>query len=90
MERIQIDIKRLLRKMDGNKMEAQRPVTIIKDDTIPERVPQGDSKSVNMVAIFLAITLIVIVIVLFIYAYNKKHNSTKEIINQKVKEDGKN
>jgi hypothetical protein len=90
MERIQFDIKRLLRKMDGKKMEAQRPVTIIKDDEIPENVPEGDSKPINMAAIFLIITLIVIAVVVFIYVYNRKNNSTKEIINQNVKENGKN
>ena len=89
MERVQIDIKRLLRKMDGKKMEAQRPVTVIKDDAIPENVPESNSKPVNMAAIFLIITLIVIAVVVFIYIFNRKHNSTKEIINQNIKENGK-
>jgi hypothetical protein len=92
MERVQFDIRHFLRSPDGKKMLTHPPVKGIKDEVIPETVPSSDPynpKPVNMAAIFLIITLIVIAVVVFIYIYNRKHNSTKEIINQNIKENGK-
>lgn len=90
MERVQFDIKYFLRKLDGKKMEAQRPLKIIRDDAVETEVPgTGHAKSISLAAIFLIITLIVIAIVVFLYIYNKKNNSTKDIINQNIKENGK-
>lgn len=94
MERVQFDIRHFLRSPDGKKMLTHPPVKGIKDEVIPdEAVPSSDPykpKPVNMAAIFLIITLIVIAVVVFIYIYNRKHNSTKDIITQNIKENGKN
>lgn len=90
MERIQFDIKHLLRKMDGKKMEAQRPLKVVREDAVEEEVPStGQTKSISPAAIFLIITLIVIAILVLLYIYNEKTNSTREIINENVKENGK-
>lgn len=90
MERVQFDIKYFLRKLDGKKMEAQRPLKVIRDDALEEEVPStGNAKSISLASIFLIITLIVIAILVLLHIYNKKNNSTKEIINQNVKENGK-
>lgn len=68
MERVQFDIKYFLRKLDGKKMEAQRPLKVIRDDAVEEEVPgTGHAKSISLAAIFLIITLIVIAIVVFLY-----------------------
>jgi flagellar basal body-associated protein FliL len=76
--------------MDGKKMEAQRPMKIIRDEVLSESEPDAGESKINMAVIFLIITLVVIAIVVFIYIYNKSHNSTKEIINQNIKENGTN
>ncbi len=91
MDRIQFDIRHFLRSPDGKKMLTHPPMRVINDEVIQETIPSSDTSSpVNMSAVLLVITLIVIAIMVFIYVYNRKKNSTKEIINQKVKEDGTN
>lgn len=91
MERIQFDIRHFLRSPDGKKMLTHPRVNVIKEEVLEEEVPStAPVKSISMGVVFLIITLIVIAIVVFVYIYNKDHNSTKKIISQNVKENGKN
>lgn len=93
MERLQFDISQFIRTPDGVKLYTNRPPSRLKMpeelDSIPKENAKEQSSSTSLVSIFLIITLIVIAITLLIYIYNKGANSTKEIINRNIKENGK-